>query len=254
MKKMQIRLLIAACLCIPLAPLSSTAYAEDLVTVAWRVKPPHQYTVGGQPRGVLVERVKKVFSLAKIKTQFVEESTNRIFYNFKNGRKNYCAFGLYHAAERESFAQYSSVFHRDPPQTILVSPEASKLVSAHLTLTSLLADPNLTLGVVDTSSYGPELDAMIKAGKNKILRSTTLQANLARMIAANRASFMFVDRKDWDYLKENDEHVRGASQIDLPDLPPSQNRYILCSKDITAAQMQGINKAIQKVYVARSDN
>lgn len=250
MNKMQIRRLIAACLCIPL---SSTAYAEDVVTVAWRVKPPHQYTVDGQPRGVLVERVKKVFSLAKIKTQFVEEPTNRIFYNFKNGKKNYCAFGLYYVAERESFAQYSTVFHRDAPQTILVSPAAFKLVSAHLTLTSLLADESLTLGVVDTSSYGPELDAMIKASKNKILRSTTLQANMARMIAANRASFMFVDRKDWEYLKKNDEHVRGASQIDLPDLPPSQNRYILCSKDMTTAQMQRINKAIQKVYVVASE-
>ncbi len=253
MNKMRIRLLIAACLCNPLTSFGSTAYAEDVVTVAWRVKPPHQYTVEGQPRGVLVERVKKVFSLAKIKTQFVEEPTNRIFYNFKNGRKNYCSFGLYYVAERESFAQYSKVFHRDPPQTVLVSPQAFKSVSAHATLASLLADPKLTLGVVDTSSYGPELDDMIKAGKNKILRSTTLQANMARMIAANRASFMFIDRQDWEYLKKNDEHVRGASQIDMPDLPPNQNRYILCSKDISAAQMQRINKAIQKVYVAKSD-
>jgi polar amino acid transport system substrate-binding protein len=251
MKKMQIRRFIVACLCIPF---SSTAYAEDVVTIAWRVKPPYQYTVNEQPQGILVDRVKKIFSLANIKTQFVEEPTNRIFYNFKNGRKNYCAFGLYYVADRASFAQYSSVFHRDPPQTILVSPAAFNLVSAHLTLTSLLADANLTLGVVDTSSYGPELDAMIKASKNKILRSTTLQSNMARMIAANRASFMFVDRKDWEYLQKNDEHVRGALQIDLPDLPPSQNRYILCSKDMTAAQMQRINKAIQKVYVATSDN
>lgn len=244
---MQIRRFIVASLSILLSPMVG---AEDVVTVAWRVKPPLQYTVNGQPQGILVERVKKVFSLAKIKTDFVEEPTNRIFYNFKIGRKNYCAFGLYYVAERESFAQYSKVFHRDPPQTVLVSPAAFKLVSAHTTLASLLADENLTLGVVDTSSYGPELDAMIKRGKNKMMRSTTLQANMARMIAANRASFMFVDRTDWEYLKKNDDHVRDAVQIDFPDLPPSQNRYILCSKDITAAQMQRINKAIQKVYVS----
>ena len=246
MKPMQIRRLTVACLCISF---SSTVYAEEVVTIAWRVKPPLQYTENEQPRGILVERVKKVFSLANIKTQFVEEPTNRIFYNFKNGRKNYCAFGLYYVAERESFAQYSKAFHKDPPQTILVSPAAFNLVSAHTTLKSLLTDENLTLGVVDTSSYGPELDAMIKAGKNKILRSTTRQGNMARMITANRASFMFVDRNDWEYLKKNDEHVRGAMQIDFPDLPPSQNRYILCSKDMTAAQMQRINKAIQKIYV-----
>lgn len=250
MKKMQILRLIVACLCIPL---SSTAYSEDVVTVAWRVKPPLQYTVDGQPRGTLVERVKQVFLLAKIKTEFVEEPTNRIFYNFKNGKKNYCAFGLYYVPERVGFAQYSRVFHRDPPQTILASPAAFNLVSAHLTLASLLADANLTLGVVDTSSYGPELDAMIKAGKNKIVRSTTLQTNMARMIAANRASFMFVDRKDWEYLKKNDVHVKGASPKDFPDMPPGQKRYILCSKDLTAEQMQRINKAIQKVYVTKPE-
>lgn len=199
MKPMQIRRLFVACLCILFG---STAYAEDLVTIAWRDKPPLQYTVNDQPRGILVERVKKVFSLAKIKTQFVQEPTNRIFYNFKNGRKNYCAFGLYYVAERESFAQYSKAFHKDPPQTILVSPAAFNLVSAHTSLKSLLADESLSLGVVDTSSYGPELDAMIKASKNKILRSTTQQANLARMITANRASFMFIDRNDWAYLKK----------------------------------------------------
>lgn len=247
---MQIRRLIVACLCIPF---SSTVYAEEVVTIAWRVKPPLQYTVNEQPRGILVERVKKVFSLSKIQTQFVEEPTNRIFYNFKNGRKNYCAFGLYYVAERESFAQYSRAFHKDPPQTILVSPATFKSVSAHATLKSLLADENLSLGVVDTSSYGPELDAMIKAGNNKILRSTTRQANMARMITANRASFMFIDRNDWEYLKKNDEHVKGAMQIDFSDLPPSQNRYILCSKDMTTEQMQRINKAIQKVYGMASE-
>jgi polar amino acid transport system substrate-binding protein len=248
MKKMPIRRFIFACLCIPLG---STAHSEEVVTVAWRVKPPLQYTVNGQPHGILVERAKQVFSQAQIKTQFVEESTKRIFNNFKMGKKNYCSFGLYYVAERESFAQFSRVFHSDPPQTILVSPAAFKLVTAHLTLTSLLADANLTLGVVESSSYGPELDAMIKAGKNKVERATTLQMNLARMIAANRASFMFADREDWKYLKDNDAHVRGASQIDLPGMPPGQKRYILCSKDMTPEQMQRINAAIQKVYVTK---
>ena len=229
-------------------------FAEEPITIAWRVKPPLQYTVNEQPRGILVERTKKIFSLANIKTQFIEESSSRIFYHFKNGRRNYCAFGLYYVAERESFAQYSKAIHKDPPQTILVSPAAFKNVSTHLTLESLLADESLTLGVVDTSSYGPELDAMIGAGKNKVLRSTTRQANMARMIAANRASFMFIDRNDWNYLKENDEHVKGAIQIDFRDLPPRQSRYILCSKDISTAQMQRINSAIQKVYVAEAEN
>jgi polar amino acid transport system substrate-binding protein len=249
MKNMPIRRFIFACLCISL---SSTACAEDLVTVAWRIKPPHQYTVNGQPQGILVERAKQVFSQAQIQTKFVEETTKRVLNNFKIGEKNYCTFGMYRGAGRESIAQFSSVFHIDPPQIIVASPAALKLVSAHATLLSLLADANLTLGVGDSSSYGAELDSMIKASKNKIERTTTLQMNMARMVAANRASFMFMDRDDWEYLKNSDAYVRGASQVDLPGMPPGQKRYILCSKDMKPEQMQRINAAIQKVNATKS--
>ena len=223
------------------------AYCEDLITVAWRIKPPHQYIVNGVAQGILLERAKQVFSQAQINTQFVEEPAKRIWNNFAVGKKNYCSFGWYRLPERESIVQFSGVFHSDPPHTILVSPAAFKLVSAHHRLTSLLADTNLTLGIVDAVSYGPALDAMIKNTKNRIERSTTLPMNMARMIAANRASFMFIDREDWEYLKDNDEHLRQTAQLDLPGMPPGLDRYIVCSKDIKAEQMQRINAALQKV-------
>lgn len=249
MKKMPIRRFVFAFL---LIPLSLIACAEELVTVAWRIKPPHQFIVNGVAQGILLERAKQVFSQAQIKTQFVEEPAKRIWNNFAVGTKNYCSFGWYRIAERESIVQFSSVFHSDPPHTILVSPAALKLVSAHQSLASLLADANLTLGIVDAVSYGPELDAMIKGSKNKIERSTTLPMNMARMIAANRASYMFIDREDWEYLKDSDEYLRQTVQVDLSNMPPGLDRYIVCSKDLSSAQMQRINAAIQKIYKAKS--
>lgn len=249
MKKMQIRRLVFAFLFITL---SFIACADELVTVAWRIKPPHQYIVNGVAQGILLERAKQVFSLAQIPTRFVEEPAKRIWNNFATGTKNYCSFGWYRIAERESIAQFSGVFHSDPPHTILASPSALKLVSAHQSLASLLADANLTLGIVDAVSYGPELDVMIKGSKNKIERSTTLPMNMARMIAANRASFMFIDREDWEYLKDSDEYLRQTVRMDLSGMPPGLDRYIVCSKDMNAEQMQRINAAIQKIYKAKS--
>lgn len=235
-----------------LALLCSRAYSEDLITVAWRIKPPHQYLVNGVAQGILIERAKLIFSQAQIKTQFVEEPAKRIWNNFAKGSKNYCSFGWYRIPERESIVQFSGVFHSDPPHTILVTPTALKLVSAHATLSSLLADASLTLGIVDAVSYGPELDAMIKNAKSKIERSTTLPMNMARMIGANRASFMFIDRADWEYLRESDKHLQQTAQIDLPGMPPGQDRYVVCSKDVKAEQMQRINAAIQKITKAKS--
>lgn len=227
--------------------LSGATSAEELVTVAWRIKPPHQYLENGVEKGILLERAKQVFAQAQIPTHFVEEPAKRIWANFSAGTTNYCSFGWYKIPERESLVQFSTVFHTDLPHTLLVSPDATKQVSDHHSLSSLLTDTSLTLGVLDAVSYGPELDAMIKASKNKILHSTTLPMIMARMVGANRASYMFIDKEDWEYLKDKEDSLRQTRQMDLQGMPPGLNRYIICSKDMTAEQMAKINLAIQKV-------
>lgn len=248
MKKIQLTLLSALAL---LLSVSGAASAEDLVTVAWRIKPPHQYIDNGVEKGILLERAKQVFAQAQIPAQFVEEPAKRIWNNFSIKTKNYCSFGWYRIPEREPLVQFSSVFHTDPPHTILVSPAAIKQVTAHQSINDLLSDSNLTLGLVDAVSYGPALDALIKNSKNKVERSITLPMNMARMIAANRASFMFIDRDDWNYLKDSEENLRQTAQVDLPGMPPGLDRYIVCSKDISTDKMLRINSAIQKIFKAK---
>lgn len=245
MKKIQFAVMLA------LSLMLYSASAEDFVTVAWRIKPPHQYVENGVEKGILLERAKQVFALAQIRTQFVEEPAKRIWNNFSIKTKNYCSFGWYRLPEREPLVQFSSVFHNDPPHTILVGPASIKQVAMHQTLNAVLSDSNLTMGVVDAVSYGPELDVMIKSSKNKIERSITLPMNMARMVAANRASYMFIDREDWEYLKESEENLQQTTQIDLPGMPRGLDRYIVCSKDIPAEQMLRINVALQKIFKAK---
>ncbi|MCH8619822.1 hypothetical protein [Undibacterium sp. TS12] len=237
-------LALGASLLLPL----QTAMADDAITVAWRIKPPHQYLENGTEKGILLERAKQVFSATQLPHRFVEEPAKRIWSNFSTGSKNYCSFGWYRIPEREGIVQFSDVFHTDPPHTLLVSPLASKQVAAHKNLKSLMKDETLTLGVVDAVSYGPELDAMIKSSKNKIERSTTLPMIMARMVGANRASYMFIDREDWEFLKDKEDSLRLTTQMDLPGMPAGLNRYIVCSKDVSLEQMQKINMALQKFY------
>ncbi|MFZ6767910.1 hypothetical protein ACO0LM_12590 [Undibacterium sp. Di26W] len=228
-----------------------TVAAEDPITVAWRIKPPHQYIENGVEKGILLDRAKQVFSVAHIPVNFVEEPAKRIWSNFSGGSKNYCSFGWYRIPERESLVQFSDIFHTDPPHTLLVSPAAIKQVSAHRSLASLMADRSLTLGVVDAVSYGPELDAMIKSSKNRIERSTTLPMIMARMVGANRASYMLIDREDWEYLKDKEDSLHQTTQMDLAGMPAGLHRYIVCSKDLPPEQMQKINAGIQKVFRAK---
>jgi polar amino acid transport system substrate-binding protein len=244
MQKTEIRKIVFGWL---LLVINGASSAEEMVTVAWRIKPPHQYLENGIEKGNLLERAKQVFTLAHITTHFVEEPAKRIWNNFGIGTKNYCSFGWYKTPEREQQVQFSAVFHSDPPHTLLVSVAALPQVSSHRTLSSLMADRSLTIGVVDAVSYGMELDSMIKSSKNKIERSTTLPMNMARMVAANRASYMLIDREDWEYLKDKEEPIKQSAQLDLSGMPAGLNRYIVCSKDIPTEQMVRINAAIQKV-------
>ena len=227
--------------------ISTPTFAEEAISVAWRIKPPHQYLENGIEKGILLERTKKIFAQADIPNRFIEEPAKRIWSNFASGKTNYCSFGWYKTPEREPIVQFSIPFHTDPPHTLIVSPAAITQVSNHKNIMSLLSDSRLTLGVVDAVSYGTELDAMIKNSKNKIERSTTLPMIMARMVNANRASFMFIDREDWEYLKENEDSLRQTIQLDLQGMPAGLSRHIVCSKDVSADRMHRINASIQKL-------
>ncbi len=224
--------------CVPHAAVAQT------ITVAWRDKPPYHYTENGIDKGFLLERARQIFANAGLNANFVKEPPKRIWANFQNGLNAYCSIGWYRLPEREAIAQFSAPFHIDPPHTLLASPDMVAQVRAHATVESLLADKNLILGVVDGVSYGAQLDALINASANQVLRRTVDPAAMVRMTAANRVSFMFIDRDDLGYLRERDGTLGNVVRIDFPDMPPGLQRYILCSKDVPASTMARINRVI----------
>lgn len=239
--------LLSLCLLfLTLYPFQSNA--EETITVAWRIKAPYQYLESGVEKGYLLEQAQQIFAQAQIRTQFSVVPSKRIWSNFSSGIKNYCSFDWYRNPEREMLVQFSEVLHLTPPYSILVGPTAASQIAAHTTLQSLMADPNLTLGVVDSVTYGTELDAMISTSKNKIERNSVLPMIMARMVAANRASYMFIDKREWEHLRNNDPYLQQTKIVDLPGTPAGKNSYIVCSKDIPAEQMLRINAALQKIF------
>lgn len=235
---------------LPVLLCAQLATAQTL-TVAWRNKPPLQYLENGEEKGLLLERARLVFAEAKLPAHFVEEPAKRIWSHFADGTPNYCSLGWYHLPEREKIAQYSAVFHSDPPHIILVSPFAKSKIHRHKTLISLLADPELTLGLVDNVSYGPELDAQIKTARNRVEHSSAAPMIMARMLTANRADYMFIDADDWDYLSAKDGGMQALSRLQLSDMPKGLNRYIVCSKDVSPETMHSINSALAHVLASQ---
>ncbi len=223
------------------------AHSENLVTVSWRIKAPYQYLENGLEKGFLLEQTKQIFALAQIPTKFQVEPAKRIWNNFAVDTKNYCSFDWFKNPEREALAHYSNVFYVTPAYSVMANQSSATQISAHGNLTALLADTQLTLGLVDSVTYGIELDETIKTSKNKVEHASVLPMIMARMVAANRASYMFIDKREWQHLKEKDSNLRDTQIIDVKGIPIGLNSYIVCSKDITPEQMQRINAAIQKI-------
>lgn len=218
--------------------------AEPLI-VAWTARPPSQYLENGIEKGKRLLKVKDIFARAQIASQFVEEPSKRIWNHFSNNHKNFCSFDWYKTPEREVLVQYSAYLEEVLPYSVLFNQSNAEKIKAHTHISALLADPTLDLGLVDSASYGVELEAMIKKGKNKVIRYNITPKILARMISANRASYMFIDRQEWEYLKLNDITVQAVSLIDIEGIPRGLKSYLICSKDVAPEVMKKLNDAIE---------
>lgn len=227
------------------APSSQAQLPTDApIVVAWRDKPPYHYNENGIEKGFLLLRAKQIFSQAEVPAVFVETPAKRIWHSFEYGKRDFCSIGWYRLPERELVAQFSHVFHVDPPQVLLVSPKALPAIQAQQTVTELLADPNISLGVIDGVSYGPVLDQLILYSANRVEHPTVSPTNLMRMIAANRLDYMFADKADWQYLRSREAGLENLTEYHFDDLPAGLERFIVCSKDVSSAVMDKLNHAI----------
>lgn len=233
-----------------LAGLPGLAAASEPITVAWREKPPYHYTEAGMEKGFLLARGKQIFAAAGVAAQFVEEPTKRIWANFQAGKPNYCSLGRYKLNERGAIAQYSIPIHIDPPQAILVAPNAYDRARSYRSLAALTADTTMSVGLIDGVSYGPKIDALIRATAAERVVRTVDSNNMMRMVAAGRVSYTFADRYGWEYLRERDSTLVAVTEVDFPDTPPGMTRHLMCSKDIPAATMRKLNRAIEAMKIS----
>lgn len=234
--------LLLSCLCA--LPAQAQPRTDAPITVAWRDKAPYHYNDNGVDKGFLLLRAKQIFTQAQVPAVFVETPTKRIWHSFTYGKPAFCSIGWYRLPERERIAQFSHAFHVDPPQVLLVGPKALLVVQAHQTVAGLLADPNISLAVIDGASYGPELDQLIMHSANRVEHPTVSPTNLMRMVAANRISYMFADAADWQYLRSREAGLENLTEQHFNDLPVGLERFIVCSKDVSSAVMSKLNHAI----------
>ena len=237
--------LLLSCLFALPASAQESMPTQAPITVAWRDKAPYHYNDNGIAQGFLLLRAKQIFAQAQVPAVFVETPAKRIWHGFEHGKPAFCSIGWYRLPERERLAQFSRAFHVDPPHILLVGPKALTAIAAHQKVTALLADPGISLGVIDGVSYGPALDQLITNSANRVEHPTVSPANLMRMVAANRVNYMFADAADWQYLRGHEAGLESITEYHFDDLPAGLERFIVCSKDVSSAIMVKLNRAIE---------
>jgi polar amino acid transport system substrate-binding protein len=227
-------------LCLGLLLSALTTAAEPL-PVYYIEKPPYYHSEQGEPAGFLLERARAIFKKADIAIRFESRPSKRIQKKLALEREAACSIGWFKTEERSVYAWFSRPVHRDKPMVVLTRTTMAEQVKAHENFAALLKSP-LHLGLIDGYSYG-ELDALLAQADHSSVTAAPTQNVL--MLASERIDYSLVDERELPYILE-EANMRDASltQLSMPDLPPGNLRYLMCSKEVDRALRERIDQAI----------
>lgn len=236
--------LIAAALA--LAGLARGAAATDAgpISVHFHNRPPYMLPLpDGSPGGVTGSIAKAAFAAAGLPVHWMETPAARQLKLIEAGTGRDCGIGWFRNPQREQFARFSAPIYRDLPWAVIVGPRFA--LADGSTLDQLLRAPDRKLLVKDLYSYGPELDARIaQFGGEKVTISGDWTQILG-MLRLGRADYMFASQEEGQQLLATaGGAAEGLRLVTLADAPPGEYRYLMCSKQVSEAEIAALNTAL----------
>jgi polar amino acid transport system substrate-binding protein len=175
-----LRLCLSALLAITMA--SHMVHAEDLVLVAADSRPT-AYIVDGKPTGILVDVVTEAFRRSghSVKIQLMPWA--RCLAEVRDGNVD-GIFSVFKLPERESFLAYTS-------NPVITQVEVFFIhADSDIRFTGNLADlSHLRAGIIRGTSYGLDIDKLVKNGTWQNITYTSSVDSLVAMLAAKRIDF-----------------------------------------------------------------
>lgn len=244
----------------------TSVHADDSlspITLSFTEKPPYYFTheISKEPQGFLLNKSLEIFDRAQIKYKLISLPPKRILKEIEDNKTAHCSIGWFKNSEREKFALYSEIIHRDSPMVVVINSELRSQLTNTSTLKDLeewiffkrgqtLNSQTFIFGTVSGFSYGEALDAIIlKLGKNKITTDQSSQSplQLLHRIAFERINMGFFDIEEYGhYINNNPRLAANLALLKMVDSPPGKERFIICSKNVGAEVIQKINKHIKK--------
>ena len=237
-----IQLLLGLCIC----GLSAQSLAADALKLLYEIREPMSYRDSrGKITGLVVTPVEQAMTTADISYVWVETPFKRQINVVEANDEAVCAVGMFKNKDRQRYAKFSHAILRDTtrPSVMLVHKDFQP--DKGMDLLRTLSIPGIKMLKKDTASYGNVIDDAIERSRITVVTTTAESMNMAKMIAAKRADFIFVPEDEaLNMIKLiGDDKLHIFKPLGMPQGP---ERFLLCSQRVPDELLQRFNKALLK--------
>jgi uncharacterized protein (TIGR02285 family) len=208
-------------------------------------RPPyHMQNERGEVSGVFADRVSVILNAAGIDLFWVAKPASLHLDELKKNDRPMCISGWFKNEERENYAKYTEVIYRDKPFVVFARANDKRILE-HDSVHGLVADSQLKFGWKDTFSYGNELDRLLQESQTPITTTPSDTAGMIQMLLKRKFDYTFVGAEEAEELKKQ---ARGWAKkfiyYEVPDMPPTQGRYLACTRKVNDDLLKRIDEAI----------
>lgn len=231
------------------ALISSIGLWAQPVLLSYFEREPYYFTLRGEGTGFLLERTKQILTEATIPFEMRAIPSVRISHNMEGSSTRQISPGWFKTPEREAFSRFSRPIYRNLPQIVLTRADHAEDLEKIPSFSALTGDNRFVFGAIEGFSYGDSIDRLLSLMGTRIRRINASTLQCVEMLAAGRFDYILLDREEAPYLIRQAGYTDyDLVQIEYPDIPEGNLRYLWCSLSVTDEEIERIDRAIERLY------
>jgi polar amino acid transport system substrate-binding protein len=225
--------------------LSQTPRANDALKLMYEVRQPMSYRDSeGKLTGLLITPVAQAMTKAGISFVWVETPFKRQLNLLEANAEALCAVGMFKNKERQKIAKFSHVVIRDTARPSVMLAHRDFKPDKSMDLVEALSIPGVKMLKKEIASYGSAIDEAIERSHVTIISTTAESLNMAKMVAAHRADFIFVPEDEAINMIKTIEDGDKLHIFKPRNMPQGPERFLMCSHAVPDELIQKFNRAI----------
>jgi hypothetical protein len=227
--------------------ITNAAIAAGPLKLLYEIRDPISYRDSrGKITGLVITPTAQAMQHAGISYVWVETPFKRQLSVVEANDEAVCAVGMFKNKDRQRYAKFSqAIFHdTDRPSVMLAHRDFQPEKSMDLLRT--LSIPGIKMLKKDAASYGNVIDDAIERSRVVVVNTTAESLNMAKMLVARRADFIFVPE---DEALNMIKTIPGGEQLHIfkpLGMPQGPERFLMCSLQVPDELIQRFNKALIK--------